>query len=156
EKQDRRSLIGGAAAAAAAAILLAWALPAARFWLEAAALLLALGAAALALVRPRVAQPSSSEPVPPLTPELCDQLFEELPVGIVRLDPEGVISAYNRAFADMLEAGSLKGRDFLELVNAEERPLVAAALDSSEPMRAQRPVEAPLADKRRIMSIHVG
>ena len=155
-RQNRRPLIGAAAAAAAVAIALGWLLPAVRDWLDAAALLLALVAGLLALGRRRRPAPLPSDPPPALTPELCDQLFEELPVGVVRLDPDGAISAYNRAFADMAEGGSLKGRDFLDLVNAEERPLVAASLDSAEPMRAQRPVEAPLANKRRIMSIHVG
>jgi two-component system, cell cycle sensor histidine kinase and response regulator CckA len=155
-RQNRRPFIGAAAVAAAVAIALGWLLPAGRDGLDAAALLLAVVAGLLALGRRRQPAPLPSDPAPPLTPELCDQLFEELPVGVVRLDPDGAISAYNRAFADMVEGGSLKGRDFLGLVNAEERPLVAASLDSAEPMRAQRPVEAPLADKRRIMSIHVG
>jgi len=155
-RQNRRPFIGAAAVAAAVAIALGWLLPAGRDGLDAAALLLAVVAGLLALGRRRQPAPLPSDPPPPLTPELCDQLFEELPVGVVRLDPDGAISAYNRAFADMVEGGSLKGRDFLGLVNAEERPLVAASLDSAEPMRAQRPVEAPLADKRRIMSIHVG
>jgi len=155
-RQNRRPVIGAAAAAAAAAIAGGWLVPAARGWLDGAAMGLALTAALLALGRRRRPALLPPEPPPPLTPELCDQLFEELPVGIVRLDPDGAISAYNRAFADMVEGGSLKGRDFLDLVNVEERPLVAGALDSAEPMRTQRPVEAPLADKRRIMSIHVG
>ena len=155
-RQNRRPFIGAAAVAAAVATALGWLLPAWRDGLDAAALLLAVVAGLLALGRRRQPAPLPSDPAPPLTPELCDQLFEELPVGVVRLDPDGAISAYNRAFADMVEGGSLKGRDFLGLVNAEERPLVAASLDSAEPMRAQRPVEAPLADKRRIMSIHVG
>ena len=70
-RRNRRFLIGGAAAAAAASIALGWIVPAAHDWLEAAALLLALAAAALALLRARQVQPLPSEAAAPeLTPEL--------------------------------------------------------------------------------------
>src|SRR5579859_4655667 len=96
-RQNRRLVIGALAVAAAAAAAGAWLWPASRGWLDAAAVALALAAALLGIARRR--RPAILlAPPPPLTPELCDQLFEELPVGVVRLDPDGAISAYNRAF----------------------------------------------------------